>query len=92
MEKVSEAKGEKELNQNTRLFYLQIGTFRNKDNAVSLGKSLSHLGKMKVEQSAHNSNFFILITEDYTKEEVNKINKAIMDIEENIKPLVKVRY
>lgn len=78
--------------ENVRLFYLQIGTFRNKENAINLSKKLSHLGKMKIEKSEHNENYFILITEDYPKEDLEKINKEIIAVEKNIKPLVKVRY
>lgn len=81
-----------EVSENTRLFYLQIGTFRNEDNAISLSKKFSHLGKMKVEKSEYNENYFILITDNYSKEKVEKINKEILTMEKNIKPLVKVRY
>lgn len=75
-----------------RLYYLQIGTFRNKTNADNLMKSLRDIARLRIVQSEHNERYYILITEDYKKEDLDSINKEIRNRYKSISPIVKVRY
>ena len=78
--------------KNERLYYLQIGTFKNRVNAENLMGSLSDIAGLKIEKSKYNENYYVLLTDNYTKKELSNINEKIKERYKTIKPIVKVRY
>lgn len=78
--------------ESDKVYYLQIGTFRNKENAENLMKSLEDLASLKVEKSALNENFYVLLTGDYPQNELEVIEEKIKDRYSSLSPIVKVRY
>ncbi len=78
--------------ESEKVYYLQIGTFRNKENAQNLMKSLEDLANLKVEKSALNENFYVLLTGDYPQNELKNIEERIKDRYSSLSPIVKVRY
>lgn len=86
-----EVKAKEEV-KNERLYYLQIGTFKNKANAENLMGSLSDIAGLKIEKSKYNENYYVLLTDNYTKKELSNINDKIKERYKSIKPIVKVRY
>lgn len=75
-----------------RLYYLQVGTFKNKANAENLLENLSDIAKLKIEKSKYNDSYYILLTEDYNKKKLADIDLKIKERFETINPIVKVRY
>ncbi len=75
-----------------KVYYLQIGTFRNRENAENLMKSLEDLASLKLEKSSLNENFYVLLTGDYPQEELKKIEEGIKNRYSSLSPIVKVRY
>jgi cell division protein FtsN len=93
--KKSEIKVEEKIKEEEkveRLYYLQIGTFKNKANAENLMESLSDIAGLRIEKSKYNENYYVLLTDNYTKKELTDISEKIKEKYKTIKPIVKVRY
>lgn len=78
--------------QKQKFYYLQVGTFSNKENAENLKDTLNNIAVFKVIKSPHNDKYYILISVDYSKDKVDEINKRIKEKYDSLSPIIKVRY